>query len=218
MCKGKKHLPKFIKNNFLKKLLSNNFIIILTYLLFQSCLYTNIKETIFKISLTILAGGLLMIFLNPFAAFCIAHLFNALFNGHLPAMFVHMGLGGKTPKIFINYIEKIQYRVSKNTSIEHAYAFGSLSRGIYKPTSDLDIRIVPKKDKWINSLFFLIKERTQALIFWFPLDIYAFDESELKIKMRSDEKPIRFKTKLKIYDEHVNFIDFVEIFKKKNLS
>ena len=218
MVKGKKHLPIYLENNYLEKILKSNLVIIGTYLVFQSCLHTNIKETLFKLSITLILTLALMNIVNLFVAILIAHLLNALFNGHIPAMLIHMGIGSKSPEEFIIYIEKIQNRLSKNSNIDYAFAYGSLSRGVYKPTSDLDIRVIPRNKNWFKCLFILLRERTLALINWFPLDIYAFDEGELKIKMRSDEKPICFKSANAIYDDEIKFNEFSKIFKRMNLK
>ena len=219
MIEGKKHLPQYVQNRFIKRILKNNLIIILTYIVFQSMLHTNKKETVFKISITLIFSFFLMIFFDPFTALLIGHLSNAIFNGHIPAMLIHMGFGNKTPAEFLEYVEKMYSRISNNKNIQYAYAYGSLSRGNYKVTSDIDIRLVPQQGKWIAVLIFIMIERSRALFNWFPLDIYAFEKEELFNKMRSDEKPIEFKkTSENVYDDVITFNEFEEIFKQRNMD
>lgn len=218
MAKGKKHLPGTMSGGVLQKILSNNLVIVFTYWLFQSCRYSNRFETFFKVTFTIIVAIPLVFFVHPLVALVLAHTGNALFNGHVPAMLVHMGVGASKPGRFLSYIEKMRNRLMNNTNLEYIYSYGSLSRGNYKPTSDIDIRIVPKKGKWFQCLLLLVKERTYALFCWFPLDVYAFNTTELQQKMRSDELPVDFKpaNNKKLYTQQISFEEFKTIFAMKN--
>lgn len=220
MDQGKKHLPIYLNVLNFKQLLSNNFSIIITYWFFQSIRYSNLRETIFKIFLTVILFVFFLIYFNPLISIIIAHSLNAILNGHFPAMLVHMGVGSPSPVSFIKYIEKLHLRLNKSKNIEFIYAYGSLSKGNYKPTSDIDIRIVPKNQNWIRCLLILWRERFFALISWFPLDIYAFSIPELSKKMRNDEPPINFgENNLNIlYQNSVTFEDFKLLFYLKNIK
>lgn len=75
---------------------------------------------------------------------------------------------------------------------------GSRERQAWKLGSDLDARLI-RHAAFINgvrAVWFLLRERSRALIHWFPLDMYLFDsEASLKTKLRIDEKIRRFPTK-----------------------
>jgi predicted nucleotidyltransferase len=216
VVRGKKHLPSFIKNPFLQKILQSNLAIVITAWIFQSCLYTAGKETVFKLSVTLLITALLMLWFSPVIALVTAHTLNMIFNGHVPAMFTHMGLGNQSKESFMAHVQKIKERLENNSSVSAAYAYGSLSRGMYKSTSDIDIRLIPAKGKWIRCLFVMFRERTYALMHWFPLDIYAFSREQLAFKMRPDEPPICLKPSMEDSPETktVSFAEFIGHFKK----
>jgi predicted nucleotidyltransferase len=115
-----------------------------------------------------------------------------LLNGHIISMRRHMGLGANNPVSFIAYIEKFDERVRNKAYIRAVAAFGSLTRGSYGPTSDIDVRIVPLEDhiSFFRACMFAMTERTRAVLSGFPLDLYVFDIGTLQKKMRLDEIPM----------------------------
>ncbi len=140
--------------------------------------------------------------LEPYAslaAFCSAHLFNIILNGHLFALFKHdlywFGFYNKWDD-FSAYVENMQQRFSLRPckGLASAEIFGSISRGKFSPNSDLDIRLIAKPG-WLNAWVTcnrVLEERVRALFTGFPLDIYMFRNQEETAKKMNlmTEKPI----------------------------
>lgn len=128
----------------------------------------------------------------------IAHTLNALLNGHIFALLAHDLFWFsfyKDRKSFIYYIEKIRARLQRKSPscICDVLIFGSLVRGNFRDSSDLDIRYISNEGIWnslctANWVFF---ERVHALLAGFPIDIYMFrnrDEMQKKMDL-NNEKP-----------------------------
>lgn len=166
--------------------------------LLQSMLYIDKTEMIFKFcfefSLILIFYFLLRIKLNIFPAFILAliisHTINFLFNAQLFVVLKHYGLVHHTEKKYSNYIDGLKRRLSKESSIRYAAIYGSYVRGKWKPSSDLDVRLV-RVDGSIAGLracIFLVRERTLALFSRFPLDIYVLDNySRLNLLNRIED-------------------------------
>lgn len=165
---------------------------------FQSLLYMDKTEKSFKILLDL---GLFLIFffiLEPFInvylsfifSVIIAHTLNWIFNGHIFALLKTFGIVKTKSSSFLNYIEKLKEKGSKEKSIKFIATFGSISREELKETSDLDIRIVKVEGliNGIRSSFFVMSERSIAFFNGFPLDIYLMDDEKSMRELR--EKPI----------------------------
>jgi len=221
--KHKKHLPKKLEGIFIGELLRYGIFILISAWIFQGMLYMNWRETVIKILLDLLI--LLILFycgINIIVAFIIAHTLNFAFNGQLFAMFTHQGATNVSPESFLNNTLKMAGRIKKTNYIDAAIAYGSLSRGCYKKTSDIDVRFIPKKGKWWRTALFAVKERIIAFINGYPLDLYVFDSEILIKKMRSDELPIILyeneEVVQHIYKKHVPLDEFVNIFKQNNFK
>jgi len=191
-----KKLPSWIQNETLRQLLRSRLGVVLSYWIFQGVLYADYREILLKClidgALTFLLAAILDV---PFYLSLIAaHTLNMVFNGHVIAMRRHMGLGANNPAKFIAYIEKFDERVRSKPYIRAVAAFGSLTRGSYRPTSDIDVRIVPKEGQvsFCRACLFALTERTRAILSGFPLDLYVFSEAELKNKMNPAETPMVF--------------------------
>ena len=166
--------------------------------LLQSVLYVDRTELIFKFCLEFLliliVYSQLQIKLSTFPALILAvfisHTLNFLFNAQLFVVLKHYGLVHHTEKEFSNYIDELKIRISKEYSIRYAAIYGSYVRGKWKPSSDLDVRLV-RVDGWIAGLrvcIFLVRERTLALFSGFPLDIYVLDNfSRLNLLNRIED-------------------------------
>lgn len=219
---NKKEIPKWIQNKTLSKVIKSDAGIILSYWVFQGLLYMDIREKIFKIILDILLTGLFYKVGFPLVvAVLVAHTMNMIFNGHYYVMKHNLGKIDNDPEKFIQYIENLFNRVKPKGYLLGAAAYGSLSRNEFKPTSDFDVRIFPKKGfiNWLKTILWILGERSRAFIQAFPLDIYAFELKSIDSKMRSDEPPIIFldsKNKLmEKYHDHVLFKDFAMAFREK---
>ena len=97
-----------------------------------------------------------------------------------------------------------------------------MSRGCYKRTSDIDIRLIPAKGGWWATAFYAVWLRTWAFFAHYPLDMYCYDPEVVIKKMRSDELPImvneRNKCMMPWYPERVDFDEFVKIFTNTNIK
>ncbi|WP_048055124.1 hypothetical protein [Thermococcus onnurineus] len=165
---------------------------------FQGILYMDKTEKMFKILFDLI---LMAVFwpiisikfypaISLVFAFILAHTFNWLFNSNLFGLFKTFG-NIRTPKEkFEEYIKKLQQKLENEPSIVWAGVYGSLVRGEFKETSDLDVRLI-RKPGFINGVracIFVMKERTWATFNRFPLDIYVFDNFKSLFKLK--EEPI----------------------------
>lgn len=152
-------------------------------------------------------------------SFVTAHTLNMLLNGHYYAMRRHMGLGKNDPEKFIAYIEKLHKRIQNKPYLLATAAYGSLSKNIYRPTSDIDIRLIPRCSQlsFIKACIFALTERVRAFIMHFPLDLYVFDLADIDNKIKPKEPPIIFYDPEQIisqkYAEIIMAIDFIKRFR-----
>jgi hypothetical protein len=220
----KKKLPGWIQSVHLAGLLQSVPGVLLSYWLFQGMLYMDSRERIFKIVVDILLMVLFWSFGVPLLmAIILAHTVNMLINGHCFAMLSHMGVGATEPAEFIGYVERLHGRIQRQRFLFGAAVYGSLSKNIFRATSDIDIRVFPGKGFlcWLKAVFWVFTERFRALINSFPLDLYAFDFDIIDAKMKADEPPIIFFDPqgdiAGKYCNHVQFGDFLHYFKAKHL-
>ena len=182
-------------------------IVILKYWLHQSNRYMNPVELLHRwflealvfIPFYILFSKSLPMLDSIGWSFLISHSFSATFNGHPFALIAHdlywLQLYGTRP-VFFNYIESMQKRIEnqKPEFLSGAVFFGSLSRGHFKKTSDLDVRFIPKPGLWnaLRCAHLVFQERIHAFFKGFPLDSYMFlNEAEIRKKMDvSAERPV----------------------------
>jgi predicted nucleotidyltransferase len=110
-------------------------------------------------------------------AFCTAHTLNLLLNGQIWVVLKHYGLVRHTREQFEEVLEKLGARVSREPSIVYAAAYGSLARGEWDETSDLDVRLV-RAPGWRAAwrvCSFAMRERARAFLRGFPLDMFVLD-------------------------------------------
>jgi predicted nucleotidyltransferase len=187
----------------LKVLVSRKEGALLLHWLVQGLLYMDRTERLFKIGLDLvgglLIGTLLRLRLPRLAAFSagffIAHTLNFLFNGHLWGVLKHFGGVQNSRDEFNHEVESLKARLACEPSIIYAAAYGSLARGEWSPTSDLDVRMVRApgmRNGWRASVF-VLRERTRAFLSGFPIDIFVFDDYKFRTRMREDASPIVLK-------------------------
>lgn len=221
--KHKKHLPSCLKNTFIGSFLSYGFMILLSAWILQGIRIMNWRESILKIGFTCLFT-IMFICLNVpfFLSFVIAHTLNFALNGQLFAMYTHMGATGVRAEKFLKDTIRLSKMIEKKKFIRASIAYGSLSRGCYKRTSDIDIRLIPAKGGWWATAFYAVWLRTWAFFAHYPLDMYCYDPEVVIKKMRSDELPImvneRNKCMMPWYPERVEFDEFVKIFTNTNIK
>lgn len=174
-------------------------IVIFTNWLFQGILYSDKTEKMFKLCLDVIFTFIFfrLVFdpsnyINLLLAFLMSHTFNWVFNGQLFALAKNFGIVYNDPEKIIDYAYSVRDRASVEGSISCIIIYGSLVREEIKSTSDLDLRIIRKKG-FLNGLracIFGFKERSRALFYRFPLDMYIVDSSKHLLKLRQDENPV----------------------------
>lgn len=208
-------------------------LVILRYWLHQSNRYLSpaelihrwlLEATVFMILFYWLSGSMAHL-LAAIIAFLISHTASALFNGHLWAMLAHdlfwISLYTKRQPFF-DYIDRMRIRLEKKDPqyMAGAVFFGSLARGEFRTTSDMDIRFISQDGFWngFRTAHLVFIERLYALFSGFPLDIYMFQsESEIRKKMDVDgEKPIAIychgNKLMRILPETQSFDKFPDLF------
>ncbi len=222
--KHKKHLPKRLHGTWVGELCRYGFMILLSAWILQGIRIMNWRETIIKIGLdTILTLVLFIIGLPWWVAIIMAHTLNFAFNGQLYAMYTHMGATHVTAKHFFDTTINIANKCQSKKSLIAAIAYGSLSRGCFKSTSDIDLRLIPANGEcnaWSAS-FFALWLRCKAFIQHYPLDLYVYSPEVVVKRMRTDELPIMLyeqgDSMKKRYPERVELDSFINIFTRSNL-
>lgn len=220
--KHKKKLPKKFQGTILDEWIKYGFMTIISAWTFQGMLLLNWRETTIKLLLDVLLTCILYVVGLPLLlSFFIAHTLNYMFNGQAKAVYNHMGAGNKPAIDFYKGTLSMKKRLDKTNCIAAAIAYGSLSRGCYKLTSDIDIRIIPKKGEWNywKTCFWALKERCIAFVTGYPLDMYVFTLEKTKSVMRSDELPIMVLEKdecaKQVYPDRVDWNNWCKIFRSE---
>lgn len=221
--KHKKNLPRPIKGTKLGEFFRYGFMIFISAWILQGVHITNWREVIIRYAIDfVLTLAMMALGMNWLLAFFIAHSINFALNGQLFAMYTHMGATRVKPSHFLRCTQKMHDMLVNRDYIDAAIAYGSLSRGCYKQTSDIDIRIIPAKKGWWKSAIYAVWLRIWAFFSGYPLDLYCYAPEVVIKKMRTDELPIilieRNNCMLSLYPERVEWEQFVSIFKEKNID
>lgn len=167
---------------------------------FQSIFYLDPTERLFKIALDIVMTVFMALPLSIWfswwiswsIAFFIAHTLNFLLNGHLWGLLKHYGIVHCIPTSFKGYADGIVGRAATMPAVKYVVAYGSLAREEWSSTSDLDARVIryPGRLNGLRACWFLVGERTRALLAGFPLDMYLLDDERSLQKLEADERPV----------------------------
>jgi len=226
-----KKLPAFVTNPMVYRFFQGKPGRLLSNWVLQGMLYMNPVEIFYKLGLDIILalvwwfvigkpvtpGGWLL-------AGLLAHTTNWIINCQPIALRRHLDWGRNDPVKFIEYIEGLERRIQGRKYIAAAASFGSLSHGNYSDTSDIDIRffLTNSKIERIHAAHFCFVERFRAALCRFPLDLYAFELDEMKVKMSNKEVPVIFMDPhgiiARAYRKTVAFDDFRHMFRKKVLG
>jgi hypothetical protein len=182
----------FSKQKILKWILQYPIGGLASHWLFQGTFNMDRSERIYKFGLdlffTIITfGALSKISHWPIAivaSIFLSHSLNFLFNAQLWVVLKHYGFVNIKYKDYELYKNTLSIRLKKQTSFLYGALHGSLVRGKWRQSSDLDVLLVRKKGM-INALsacFFASRERTYAFFSCFPLDIYVLDSYETLIQ------------------------------------
>ena len=103
-----------------------------------------------------------------------------------------------------SYISKLSTRFSGKNYLASAVAFGSLSRGEFRPTSDFDVRLISKQGTTANlkTFFMCMYERLRANLSGFPLDIYIFEMEDFEHKVSKTEPAIIMSDSDHLFDNY----------------
>lgn len=225
----RKKLPSFVKNPLLIEIFQTRPGRVTSNWVLQGMLYMNPVEIVYKLFIDFTLTIFMLLLTEDFSlsglfiAVILAHTINWIINGQPVALLMHMDIGKNNALNFINYIEKLERRIGEKNYLAACASYGSLSLGNYKPTSDIDIRIIMKKDLWskIRAANFCFWERFRAFLAFFPLDLYAFTIEEVQVKMHPKEPPVLFHDPSgilkKTYHELMDFHEFDKIFRENVL-
>jgi predicted nucleotidyltransferase len=207
----KKKLPNWLTNPFFSHLYQSKWGVLLSNWLNQGMTYMLLEELFLKLLLDatffILTYYVLFFFgfsnivcllTSPF----LAHTINWLLNGHFFNLIRYFGLGRQDYDWFIAYPNEIRTRLLGKRSISGVALYGSLSRGSFSKTSDLDVRVIARPGV-MNAFFtswFVFEERSFAFFSKYPIDIFMATQKRGLDKLRRDEIPV-------VLINNDNFID-----------
>lgn len=186
-----------ISSKTLRHLYRFSFVAIASHWAFQSIFYMDQTERLFKvildISVTFIFHQVLRSFieetrLSLIIAFLIAHSINFLLNGHLWGVLKHYDYVQTPREEFSDYTEALINRIENEPAFQQAIIYGGISRSEWSPSSDLDVRIVRHTGirNAMRGCWFILCERSRALLVKFPLDIYLLDSHDSLAKMHSE--------------------------------
>lgn len=221
----KKHLPSFLTDTWFDEWMSYGYITFLTSFILQGMLYANWRDNVIKIVLNIIITVILCLVGIPWWwGVLIAHTINYCINGQAICVFYHIRAGNLTAQQFYEGTVKMKERLDKCKYLDAAISYGSLSTGKWHPSSDIDIRFIPKRGElnyWL-AMFWSVGERTRAFFNGYPLDMYVFTMKHSYEVMSKNEVPIVFKDLQneapKYYQTLMSFEDFKVMFTKMHLN
>lgn len=188
-------------------ILSSPLPVLLRYWLVQGVMYMNWVERLHRFALE---GALILVLAWLFgvpgagaggwiAAFLVGHTLSGIFNGHPFAVLAHdAGVHSvcyyRDKDRFLAYVDDMQARLERRrpSYLAGALIFGSIVRGVFRPTSDLDVRYIamPGFLNGLRTTHLVFLERLRATLKGFPMDIYMFrDARETAAKMNVAAEP-----------------------------
>jgi hypothetical protein len=189
-------------SRLLRPLLRSPLLALAVHWIFQGMLYMDRTERLFKLGLDLLwtaalapalflGAGLRLQWALPLA-FGLAHTLNLLLNGQIWVVLKHFGLVRHTREEFEEVMDELAARVTAEPSIAYAAVYGSLARGKWDETSDLDVRLV-RVPGWRAAwrvCWFAMRERTRAFWLRFPLDLFILDDHASLAKLSEKHTPL----------------------------
>jgi GTPase SAR1 family protein/predicted nucleotidyltransferase len=170
------------KNPWARLLLMKLSVILAVNWVFQGTLIMVNSERLFRVILegtVALASFALMFNYVPLLAnvplsLVLAHTINWLFNGNFWEIQKFSGRKFDSNKVFklLRDLEK-----KEHPHVTSIAAFGSLSRGEYRDSSDLDLRVIRKNGlvNWIRTNLFVLKLRAISFVKKIPIDAFVLD-------------------------------------------
>lgn len=183
----KKYYGK-VKSPLIRLIVGNSIGALAVYWVFQGLLYMDPTERWFKLGIDVVLLALIGLPLSfwlplPLALLIgaiVAHTINFVLNGQIYGVLKHFGYVENTWEDFNDEVKRLERRTLAEPHIRFAAIYGSVSRGEWSPTSDIDIRVVRTPgiySAW-RVCWFAVCERARS--FWkkFPLDILVLDGYE----------------------------------------
>jgi predicted nucleotidyltransferase len=117
-----------------------------------------------------------------------AHTIDWSFNGSIWATQKFFGRESD-PKQLIDFLKKLEK--GEYFGVEAIAVFGSLSRGQFGVSSDLDMRIVRKKGfvSWMRTNLFVLKLRSISFVKKLPVDVLVLDRADQIYEHISRKEP-----------------------------
>ena len=221
----KKHLPKALTGTWFDEWMSYGYITFTTSFILQGMLYANWRDNVIKIGMDVVITLALWVIGVPWwIGLLIAHTINYCINGQAICVFYHIRAGNLTAQQFYDGTVAMKKRLDKCKYMDAAISYGSLSTGKWHPSSDIDIRFIPKKGEWNYwmCMFWSVGERTRAFFNGYPLDMYVFTMKHSYNVMSKNEVPIVFKDILNeapsYYSTLMSFDEFKNMFISAHLN
>ena len=186
-------------------------------------LYANWRDNVIKILMDVVITLLLSLVMPWWLGLLIAHTINYCINGQAICVFYHIRAGNLTAQQFYDGTVEMKERLERCKYLDAAISYGSLSTGKWHPSSDIDIRFIPKAGEWNfwMAVIWSVGERTRAFFKGYPLDMYVFTMKHSYDVMSKKEVPIIFKDvnneSAKYYNRVMTFDDFCEMFTQMHL-
>ena len=128
---------------------------------------------------------------NLLIAFLISHTINWLINTNFNNLFIHrLYLKKLSKSLLFRYLDTLQNKLISQDWLIYAACFGSISKGLLKESSDLDVSFV-RKPGFLNALkalWFILKERKIADFKGIPLEAYINDNPLESMHRFKDEE------------------------------
>jgi L-malate glycosyltransferase len=165
---------------------------------FQGILYMDATERLFKIIFDLSLIMLILVTMdissyhNVLIAIILGHSLDWIINGQIFVLLKNLQLTETKIETFSSYLSQLAEEVKSQKCIAAVAAFGSLSRGQIKNSSDLDIRVIRKKGfiNAINTYKFIVILRFFAFYNQFPLDVYMLDDIRTISSHINKESPV----------------------------
>jgi predicted nucleotidyltransferase len=207
-------------------------ILLLSNYVFQGIRHSSRTEYFYKIISTILysiiflgcltIGGVDLSLFTLSCSLVLGHAFNWLLNGNISALLIHvLFLKRLNKEKLFDYLFSFQSRIESETWLLYSAAFGSLTRGDIKDSSDIDVTVVryPGFMNGVKSLLFVLKEKKIAEFQGIPLEIYI-DETPLLSKKRfgAEENPVVLYDPYCVIDDYYSIKQTIEEAREKMLD
>jgi hypothetical protein len=113
-------------------------------------------------------------------------------NGHVYVVLKHFGGARHDRERIRRHLAAVAARVRGEPSVRYAALFGSIARGEWQPTSDVDLRLVrrPGIRAGLRACGFALCERTRATWGGIALDVYVLDGPAALARLRRDEPAV----------------------------